>query len=206
MLEPVLLRVTNALRLPVSRLLGAGVLLMILLSRHATAEGGLVDVLDETLGLVLIGVCAFGRLWTLMYISGFKNRRVLTVGPYSIVRHPLYVFSLVGAIGIGLATERASVLALLLGVYAVIYPLVILAEERKLLARHGEAYRAYMARTPRFIPNLALLEEPAEYAVNAQRFRRAFADAMWFVWLYALLELVESLHEAGLLPALAALP
>ena len=55
----------------------------------------------EWFGIFAIILCIFGRTWTSLYIGGRKNRALLTKGPYSVVRNPLYVFSILGAAGAG---------------------------------------------------------------------------------------------------------
>lgn len=52
------------------------------------------------LGLLLVGVATVGRLWCSLYISGHENSELITTGPYSLSRNPLYFFSLPGFAGI----------------------------------------------------------------------------------------------------------
>lgn len=163
------------------------------------------DGLLFLVGAVLVGGASIGRLWCSLYICGRKTRELVTSGPYSMTRNPLYFFSAVGAVGVGLGTETLAVPALLLLLFALAYPSVILAEERKLRALHGSAFDAYVASTPRFFPRLSACAEPAAYVVDPHRFRRALFDALWFVWLMGLLELGESLRDAGLVPSLLTL-
>ena len=67
------------------------------------------------LGAGLIFVCISGRTWCSLYIGGRKNHELVTTGPYSVSRNPLYVFSIIGAIGIGAQFGAVSV-AILAGV------------------------------------------------------------------------------------------
>ena len=52
-----------------------------------------VQALLETGGVILILVCIVGRTWCTLYIGGNKKRELITAGPYSVVRNPLYVFT-----------------------------------------------------------------------------------------------------------------
>lgn len=75
----------------------------LLLSRSAWNEELLFYEIVEVAGLLLIVLCFVGRLWCILYIGARKNEELVTVGPYSLCRNPLYFFSTVGAVGIGLA-------------------------------------------------------------------------------------------------------
>ena len=81
-------------------------------------------------GLVLILLSILGRTWCTLYIGGLKKRELVTAGPYSLVRNPLYVFSAIGAAGIGAQTGSA-LLALLFAAGALAVFQVV--------ARHEEA-------------------------------------------------------------------
>jgi protein-S-isoprenylcysteine O-methyltransferase Ste14 len=193
-------------RIIASRIFGLGILLLLLFTGHSFAQGTLIDILFELSGLFLLSICSMGRLWSLMYISGNKRRELVTEGPYSIVRHPLYLFSLIGSFGIGLASENLLVLGLIIVFYLLYYPFTILAEERKMTNKFGDAYREYMKRTPRFIPKFSLYKEPELYEVKAASFVRNFVDGMWFIWIFMLLHFAEMLQDSGYLPVFFRIP
>jgi protein-S-isoprenylcysteine O-methyltransferase Ste14 len=101
-----------------------------------------------------------GRLWALTYI-GPKSRaeekrradRLITEGPYSLTRNPLYVANLTIAAGVLLASNRwILLLAVPLGI--VYYTLVAMAEEEFLLETFPEEGPAYYRAVPRFFPRL----------------------------------------------------
>lgn len=58
----------------------------------------------EDFGRVLIAICILGRCWCTLYIGGRKGETLVSVGPYSLCRNPLYFFSFVGAAGVGAQT------------------------------------------------------------------------------------------------------
>ena len=70
------------------------------------------------------------------------------------------------------------------------------------MARFGDDYRKYMAEVPAFFPRFSLFHEPQEYIVVPRVFRREIFDAIWFVWLAGILELIEVLEQADFFPKL----
>lgn len=52
----------------------------------------------EHLGLIAIMICIFGRASCSLYIGGRKKQEIVSNGPYSLCRNPLYVFSFIGAV------------------------------------------------------------------------------------------------------------
>ena len=154
------------------------------------------------LGILFVGVTSLGRVWCSLYIAGHKTTALVTEGPYSLTRNPLYFFSFVGSVGVGLCTETFLLPTLLIIGFALYYPDVIQKEEKILLELHHETYRQYIARTPRFFPDLKYFSEPDTYLVNPKIFRHHLADALMFVWAVGLLEVIEQMHELGWLPVL----
>ena len=193
-------------RVFVSRLFAAVILLIAIFTTHSFSQESLWDVSFEASGLFLLTTCSMGRLWALMYISGNKRLELVTDGPYSIVRNPLYFFSLIGALGIGLVSENLLILALMVVFYAVYYPFTILAEEKKLEGTFGDAYLEYKRRTPRFLPKPSLYKGAESYTINAKVFVRNFIDGMWFIWIFILLHTIEMAQNSGYLPVYWKIP
>ncbi|HBG26489.1 MAG: hypothetical protein A2Y10_04120 [Planctomycetes bacterium GWF2_41_51] len=201
-----MLFIAAKLRVPLTRIVAIVILLLILFTTHSWKQDNIIDIVMETCGLLLITLCSFGRLWALMYISGYKSDQVISVGPYSIVRHPLYVFSFIGAIGIGLASENLLIFAIIAVFYICYYPFTILAEEKKLTSKFGQAYIDYMKCTPRILPKLTKPNNPVIYHVKPDKYIANFADAMWFVWIFILLHFVERLQQMAVLPVIFKIP
>jgi protein-S-isoprenylcysteine O-methyltransferase Ste14 len=193
-------------RLIVSRIFGLIIILLLLFTGSSFEDGTFIDISMELTGLLLITICSFGRLWSLMYISGYKSNTIITQGPYSIMRHPLYFFSLIGAVGIGLASENLLVLALIVGFYILYYPFTILAEEHKLTEKFGQQYIEYARNVPRFIPKLSLYKEPEFYNITVVNLVRNFAEALLLIWVYILLSFIEELQNAGILHVYLKIP
>ena len=184
-------------RILVSRVFAAA-FFGVVLSMAPALEDSIVSGALFVSGLALVAVATVGRLWCSLYISGNKDATLVTVGPYSVTRNPLYLFSFVGFTGVGLATETVTLSLAMPAFFAVVYPWIIRREEAFLHERFGAAFADYCARVPRFVPRPSLYVEPAQWSVDTRRFRRTMVDVVWFVWLVALIEFVEEVHSHGL--------
>jgi len=82
-----------------------------------------------------------------------RNQRVISTGPYAIVRHPMYAAALIFMIGIPLALGSWwGLLALAPGVPALVWRIL---DEERLLKRDLPGYVEYTQRTPyRLIPGI----------------------------------------------------
>jgi protein-S-isoprenylcysteine O-methyltransferase Ste14 len=193
-------------RVVISRIFGVALLLLIMFTTHSFSDTGTTVFIFEMVGLFLLSICSLGRIWALLYVSGYKSNTLITQGPYSIARHPLYFFSLIGSLGIGFASENILVLALIIIFYFIYYPITIIAEEKKLMTKFGQEWVEYTKKTPRFIPNFKLHQEPEFYMVKTANFARNVFQGMWFIWLFILLHFVGKLHESGAVPILFRVP
>jgi protein-S-isoprenylcysteine O-methyltransferase Ste14 len=188
-----------------SRLLGIAFLFTVLIMENAH-EGSFLSAILFLVGLVLVGAATVGRLWCSLYISGYKDSGLITTGPYSITRNPLYFFSSLGFVGIGFATETVTLGLALALIFLLVYLPVIKREEELLRSKFGAIFDAYCACTPRFLPNLSKFTEPVSYVVNPRIFRNTMGDVIWFVWFVGIIKIVQVLHEHQLLKPLVWLP
>ena len=82
-----------------------------------------------------------------------RKSRLLQEGIYRVVRHPRYASAGLGLMASGLIVNHAGMYILILALLPAGYVMVVL-EERELVARFGEAYREYQRDVPRLIPRL----------------------------------------------------
>jgi protein-S-isoprenylcysteine O-methyltransferase Ste14 len=163
------------------------------------------DIL-EALGQVLILTGILGRAWCTMHIGGQKFTELVTIGPFSISRNPLYFFSLIASFGAGLQT--GSLLFAIIatcGVWLVI-DMTVRREETALRGRFGETYDAYCARTPRYLPRLSSWRGENTIPVNMQLFYKTILDGFLFFLIVPVAEIIDWLQEIGTLPVLLKLP
>jgi protein-S-isoprenylcysteine O-methyltransferase Ste14 len=82
-----------------------------------------------------------------------KNQQLATAGPYAYTRNPLYVGSLVMAVGFAVACRSLWITLALIVMFVAIYLPVISAEESYLAQRFPE-FPEYARQVPRFVPSL----------------------------------------------------
>ncbi|WP_321495738.1 isoprenylcysteine carboxylmethyltransferase family protein [uncultured Desulfobacter sp.] len=190
-------------RILISRVAGAIILFFVLASKsHWQTGNELFTSILFFIGIVLVGVASLGRMWCSLYVAGYKDKQLVTNGPYSLCRNPLYFFSLIGAIGIGFCTETLTFPILFLILFASYYPFVIKSEEKRLSSNFGAEFESYIHNTPAFFPKFSLFDEPATYQVNPVVYRIHIFSALWFVWLAGILEVIEGLRETGAIGSL----
>lgn len=160
----------------------------------------------ELVGIFFLTICVVGRTWCSLYIGGLKNRSLIDAGPYSITRNPLYVFSVIGAVGVG-AQLGSAVIALVAGVlvWAVFYILTF-SEERHLRGQFGVSYEEYLMRVPRFLPRFGLWRDAETLTIRPHIVRATFIDACIFLLSIPIAEGFDYLHEIGLVPVLFRVP
>ena len=157
----------------------------------------------EIAGTALIMAGILGRMWSTLYIGGRKAASIVTDGPYSIMRNPLYFFSAIAAAGAGAQTGSIT-LGFGFFVFTVLaFHIVILREEAFLAGTFGQPYRDYINSVPRFFPNPALFHEPATLEISTRRVYSTFFDGLVFFIALPIMELIEMAQNAGYLPVVA---
>jgi len=193
-------------RLPLSKAFVAVVLLLMVFTASRWQLSATSVWIIDSIALTLLLIACLGRVWCIMYIGGHKNNSVVSAGPYSMVRNPLYVFSFVGALGLVLMTHSIVIAALLLIFYVGIYPFVVAKEESNLHGLFGEAYQAYCDKTPRFIPSLKLYSTQTKVPADVSRMEKSLFDSGCFVLAFIALSGIRLAHESGFIPVLFKLP
>jgi protein-S-isoprenylcysteine O-methyltransferase Ste14 len=120
-------------------------------------------VVDEALNWVGLALCVVGasiRFATVGLIpagSSSQSRTLsapslTTTGPYSVVRHPLYVGNFFITLGLLCIAHEPWAYGVGLGYWAVSHLLIVRAEETLLRERHGEAFEQWKRDVPGWLP------------------------------------------------------
>jgi protein-S-isoprenylcysteine O-methyltransferase Ste14 len=123
--------------------------------------------------LMLLGEAV--RLWGVGY-AGFITRtrnvgapQLVTSGPFSIIRNPLYAGNFFISLGACVAFNALMpwVLLLFALLYGVQYHFIVRLEEATLEKKFGDEYRRYTAAVPRFFPRFRTYDAPSQIFFNA---------------------------------------
>jgi protein-S-isoprenylcysteine O-methyltransferase Ste14 len=86
-----------------------------------------------------------------------KNEQLTTTGPYAYTRNPLYLGSLILAVGFAIAARNWWIGATLVLIFLAIYLPVIRGEE-SFLGEHFPEFAEYARQVPRLLPRLTSFE------------------------------------------------
>ncbi len=117
-------------------------------------------LLSLAVGFVVAALGEFVRAWGVFYV-GSETRvtgevgasRLVTSGPFSHVRNPLYVGNMMLYVGVGVMSLALfpwlQIVALIWFIFQ--YTLIVLEEERFLREKFGAEYEEYCKAVPRFL-------------------------------------------------------
>ena len=196
----------HRIRKRVLRVAAALAFLLVLFNRSAWPAGSLVYEITVRGGILLLATAVGGRIWVWAHLGRNRRWHFVSDGPYSIVRHPLYAFSILGAAGVG--AQSGSLLVTVLFAFAVwaVFNRIARIEETDMASRFGDLYRAYLTRTPRFVPNPALWTAPPVISVEYAYVFVCLRDTAWFLLAVPGFMAIDWGQEVGLLPILFRLP
>lgn len=113
--------------------------------------------------LLFAGLGIFIQGWRELYRAHRDNRLAMD-GLYGLVRHPQYTGLFIGLFGEGVVHWPTLFSVAMFPVIVLAYVLLARREERQMVARFGERYRAYRRHVPMFFPRPGqwrrLLETP----------------------------------------------
>jgi protein-S-isoprenylcysteine O-methyltransferase Ste14 len=192
----------NRTRMRDSRLLLLAALIVVLLSKPVLDPKSLTGEMLEVIGDVLLAICAIGRIYATMFIGGLKSDELITIGPYAMCRNPLYFYSLVGAAGVGVLSNELTIFVFLAGGFYLIYYGLIRREENFLAQKFGSSFTKFCKTTPRLLPDFRKFHAPARMEFQPRYVNKAVSDAMWWFAAMPIFEVINYLHDKGIVKPL----
>ncbi len=145
----------------------------------------------EMAGYAAIVISIVGRAWCSLYIGGRKKAEIVHRGPYSVTRNPLYLFSFLGAFGVGAQTGSVTIALLFVLASLIVFWMTVKREEAFLSAEFGEVYDRYAARTPRFLPRFSLWRDEGDLTIKPSLFLLTIRDGLVFLLAIPVFELID---------------
>ncbi len=190
------------LRIAALRIVTALVVLPLVLLTRPLWDAGWPRDLTRLIGTLLIVAAVLGRFWAILYIGARKNKEVMRDGPYSLCRHPLYLFSTLGVAGFGLLLGSWIMAGLVtLAIYAILSRTAA-REERFLRAEFGAAYETYAREVPRILPRGAPFRTAPQILGSLAPLKMTYRAALVFLGFLPAALLIDWVRAAGLWPML----
>ena len=190
------------MRLLLLRLAFLPMIFIVLFVWRRWTDESIWDFIIEWSGYIFLLIGIGIRIWSTLYIGQRKSRELITDGPFSICRNPLYIGTLLVFTGVSLCFENLVLLAAGLIVLIPIHISVIFSEEKHLTKLFGQQYLEYKKRVPRFSLSFRNFHSRANIEVPVRSIYRATGEAMLALTVPAIGDLIEILHANGILPIL----
>ncbi|SEP81754.1 Protein-S-isoprenylcysteine O-methyltransferase Ste14 [Loktanella sp. DSM 29012] len=168
---------------------------LVLFTTSAWGDESIMAEVLEPLGALVVIAGVLGRFWAMLYIGGRKNGMVMQDGPYSMCRHPLYLFSTIAATGLGIMLGSIVLAVVIGGLTYVVLMQTAQKEEEFLRAAFPDTYATYAERVPLIVPDLSLFSTPEEVTFFVSNMRTNMADALVFLAFIPLAEAIGGFHE-----------
>ncbi|MBI4515940.1 MAG: isoprenylcysteine carboxylmethyltransferase family protein [Deltaproteobacteria bacterium] len=177
-----------------------------LFSRPMIAGGVWFDIAADALAWISFLAGATLRFWATLYIGGRKAEALVTEGPYSLCRHPLYWGSCLMALSVGLFLHSLTMMSAI-GLMVFAYTAATVpGEERYLRARFGAQYSEYAQRVARYRPRLANFHAGETIEVRIKGLRIECGRAARWMWLPVIGAIIAHLRNQPWWPQLLSLP
>ena len=118
------------------------------------------------------------RAWSAGYLA--KNEQLATSGPFAYIRNPLYLGTLVVALGIVIASRNLWLAAIFTAVFLLVYLPAIELEEQH-LRNIFPAYQQYASRVYRFLPLAKWSHSEARFSWALYRRNQEYKASLGFL-------------------------
>jgi protein-S-isoprenylcysteine O-methyltransferase Ste14 len=183
-------------------LIWAAALPLVIFIRYPWQQQPITSYVLETLGFAALVFGIFIRCWSTLYIGGRKGLELQRSGPYSLVRHPLYVGSLFIGVGLSLFVQNPLLLLLVLIYFWAQYRVTIRYEETLLAERFGEEHAQYINQVPCFLPSFGHADFTSPRSVDVPALRDEAVNCLVYLLFMPISQLIVLLQQHDIVPAL----
>jgi protein-S-isoprenylcysteine O-methyltransferase Ste14 len=178
----------------------------VLFSTPHSLEGSWMDfVFDQVAWFMFFAGAAF-RWWATLYIGGRKTFDLISEGPYSLCRNPLYLGTFLMVFSMAVFLESLTLMVGLTLAAWIYLSTTVPVEEERLRARFGSKFDEYCARVPRLIPRFGGFQSAETIEVRLNGLFSEGVRTMRWIWIPLLCLLVCQLRSQPTWPHLFKLP
>lgn len=132
--------------------------------------------------IALLGLAL--RAWAAGHLR--KNQQLTDSGPYAWVRNPLYIGTLLAALGCTVAAARPSLATLVGAVFVFVY-LPVMEQEEQHLAKIFPEFEEYAKRVPQLFPRVPKVDPPQRFSFEVYLRNREYKALYGLLAVYAFL-------------------
>jgi protein-S-isoprenylcysteine O-methyltransferase Ste14 len=152
----------------------------------------------EVTGELAIFFGVLGRLWSALYVGGRKNAELVTEGPYSLCRNPLYLSSMLAITGICMISGSLIVSIVFPSVFLVVFIYTARKEAEYLSSKFGRVFDEYARNTPMLVPNFRGFNG-TDIKISADVLMKTARDGVFLVLLVPAMRVLEYLQVSRVL-------
>jgi len=119
------------------------------------------------LGIWFIAAGLITRLWANGY--AIKTHKLTTSGPYSVVRNPLYLGTMLITVGFMIMLNTSYAGFIFVVIMAAVYYRTIRFEERALTEKYGKVYTDYKKNVPMIVPTFFRYKSQEKWPFSFKR-------------------------------------
>jgi protein-S-isoprenylcysteine O-methyltransferase Ste14 len=190
--------------------IGVGLLVPLLalaaVSPPLAGGGSWASLMIQSLACTLFLAGGACRFWAMLYIGGRKGRMVVSQGPYSLLRNPLYFGTFLMSLALVVFLENLTSIIGFAAISTIYLGSTIPSEERRLSSKLGEDYRGYCRRVPRFWPRLSGLSTSRRISVDVHCLALEARRALLWMWIPVAGQVLVTLRLQSWWPQLTCLP
>lgn len=129
-----------------------------------------------SIGFIVSGLLI--RIWANGY--AIKTEKLTTCGPYAFVRHPLYLGTMLLAVGFIIMLKIYSIGAVFIIPMAIVYYHTIKKEEAMLETKFKEEYLTYKKKVPPIFPKVFPYHEGGKWSFSLRRLMQSQEYKLFF--------------------------
>jgi protein-S-isoprenylcysteine O-methyltransferase Ste14 len=106
------------------------------------------------IGLWIYAQSTLGNYWS-PQLQIQKEHKIITIGLYKLIRHPIYAAMFIWVVGLALFT--ANIIFVFLAIFTIIWLILRVPKEEKMMVEQfGDEYVQYIKKTGKFFPKFKL--------------------------------------------------